>query len=113
MWSKKFLADLMERSIKAALWALLGTLGADATGTLTGVDWPGALNVAGYAFAIAVIANVLGTKAGIGAPNSASFLPETVDPPAPRRKRNARGDIGLVTLLVILVVAALLFALVR
>src|SRR4051794_16682592 len=88
MWSRKFWADLAERSIKAALWALLGTLGADATGTLTGVDWLGALNVAGYALAIAVIANILGTKvAGLGAENSASFLPETIDPPAPRRHK--------------------------
>lgn len=86
MWTRKFWADLAERSVKAALWALLGTLGADATGTLSGVDWLGALNVAGYALVIAVIANILGTKvAGLGAENSASFLPETIDPPAPRR----------------------------
>lgn len=88
MWSRKFWADLAERSIKAALWALFGTLGANATGTLTGVDWRGALNVAGYALVIAVIANILGTKvAGLGASNSASFLPESIDPPAPRNRR--------------------------
>lgn len=88
MWSKKFFADLAERSVKAAAWALLGTLGAGATGTLTGVDWLSALNVAGYTLVIAVLANLVGTKVvGLGADNSASFLPEKADPPAPRRRR--------------------------
>lgn len=95
MWSRKFWADLAERSVKAALWALLGTLGADATGTLTGVDWIGALNVAGYALVIAVVANVLGTKvAGLGAENSASFLPEKIDPPRPSPPQESGRPLG-------------------
>lgn len=86
MWTRKFWADLLERAVKAAGWSLLATLGADATGTISGVDWVGAVNVAAYAFAIAVLGGlVVGSQVGAG--NSASWLPETEDPPAPRRKR--------------------------
>ena len=116
MWSKKFFADLAERSLKAAAWALLGTLGAGATGTLTGVDWLSALNVAGYTLVIAVLANLVGTKVvGLGADNSASFLPEKDDPPAPRRKRNTAGHVGadLVLLIVAVLVALLLIGYLR
>lgn len=82
MWTRKFWADLAERSVRAAIWAALGTLGANATGTLTGIDWLGVANIAGYAFVLAALASVVGGR--IGADNSGSFLPETVDPPAPR-----------------------------
>ena len=112
MWSKKFFADLAERSVKAAAWALLGTLGAGATGTLTGVDWLSALNVAGYTLVIAVLANLVGTKVvGLGADNSASFLPEKDDPPAPRKRKDAgHGGIETVVwvLIAVLVVVILL-----
>lgn len=87
MWSRKFWLDLLERSTKAAGWSVFGTLGAGAAGTLTGVDWLGVLNVAGFVLVVAALGNFLGARAGLGAPNSASFLPEQTDPPAPRRKR--------------------------
>jgi hypothetical protein len=112
MWSRKFWLDLAERSLKAGAWALLGTLGAGATGTLTGVDWLGALNVAGYALVIAVLANLLGTKVvGLGASNSASFLPEKNDPPAPRKRRD-KGHADLVTVAVVLLIVVLVLFLI-
>lgn len=88
MWSRQFWADLVERSVKAAIWSVLGTLGANATGTLTGVDWLSVLNVAGYTLVIAGLANLVGTKVvGLGANDSASFLPESLDPSKRRRTR--------------------------
>jgi hypothetical protein len=85
MWSKAFWADLAERSIRAAVWALLGTFGASATGTLTGVDWPGALNAAGFALVFAALAALVGAKTG--AKDSASFLPAKLDPPKRKAKK--------------------------
>lgn len=84
MWTKQFWADLLERSVRASVWSLLATLGANATGTLTGVDWAGTLNVAGFAFVLATLASLVGAKAG--AKDSASFLPKSLDPPKPKRK---------------------------
>jgi hypothetical protein len=110
MWSKKFWLDLLERSIKAALWSVAATIGADATGTISGVDWLAVLNVAGYAFLAATLAGVL-IGGQIGARNSASFLPESQDPPAPRkRKRSDKGHsdvdriIGVTALVLVLLV---------
>ena len=90
MWTKEFWADLIERAVKAAVWSVLGLLGVGATGTLTGVDWLAVLNVAGYTFVIAVLLNLVGNKVvKLGAPDSASFLPPSLDPPKKpaRRKR--------------------------
>lgn len=84
MWTRQFWADLLERSVRATVWSLLATLGAGATGTLTGVDWAGALNVAGFAFALATLAGLAGSRAG--AKDSASFLPASLDPPKRKRR---------------------------
>jgi hypothetical protein len=108
MWTKKFWLDVLERSVKAAGWSVAGTLGAGATGTLTGVDWPGVLNVAGFVFVAAALGALL-VGGRVGAENSASWLPEKSDPPAPRRKRGDSGSL-LVTLLVIILVVFLLAA---
>lgn len=86
MWTRQFWADLLERSIRATVWSLLATFGANATGTLSGVDWAGALNVAGFAFVLASLASLVGAKTG--AKDSASFLPAKLDPPKPKRKRS-------------------------
>lgn len=113
MWTKKFWLDLLERSIKAAGWSCLAVIGADQTGTISGVDWLGVLNVAGYALVVATVGGLLiGSR--VGAENSASWLPEKADPPAPqKRKRSDRGDIGILGLVILVVVVLLLIGLIR
>lgn len=106
MWSKQFWADLAERAVKAAVWAAGAVILADKTGTLTGVDWLALLNVAGYALVASIVVNFAAAKAGVGAKDSASLLPASLDPPK-KRKRTDKGDGGLSLLWAVLIIAAI------
>ena len=51
---KTFFKDLAERAIKTFAQAMIGALGAGATG-LIGVDWIQALSIAGFATLISIL----------------------------------------------------------
>lgn len=111
MWSKKFWLEALERAVKTFAQTLAGLLIGDAAIDHVYATLSAKVGMAGMAAGISLLTSLAGTQ--VGANNSPAWLPEKDDPPAPRRKRTERGDIGLVTLLVILVVACLIFALVR
>lgn len=54
---KTFFKDLAERAIKTFAQAMIGALGAGATG-LIGVDWIQALSIAGFATLISILTSI-------------------------------------------------------
>ncbi|KST89900.1 holin [Lactococcus lactis] len=54
---KTFFKDLTERAIKTFAQAMIGALGAGATG-LIGVDWIQALSIAGFATLISILTSI-------------------------------------------------------
>ncbi|MDT2867111.1 holin [Lactococcus lactis] len=60
---KTFFKDLAERAIKTFAQAMIGALGAGATG-LIGVDWVQALSIAGFATLISILTSI--ASLGIG-----------------------------------------------
>lgn len=94
MFTKKFVADLLERVIATAAEALLGTL------TVTSLDWDHKLQIT----AVAALATVLKALAStrVGAPNTAAALPESTD--------TERGQSYLGLIVVVLLVLIILLA---
>lgn len=79
--TRRFWADTFERAIRAACWAVVGGQGASATpGIDLSVPLRGQVLAAGYAFLACVLFSVA-VGGRMGAPDSASTLPATVDPP--------------------------------
>ena len=60
---KKFFKDMAERAVKTFAQAMIGALGASATG-LIGIDWIQALSIAGFATLISILTSI--ASLGIG-----------------------------------------------
>lgn len=76
MFTKEFLLDALERTIKTFVQAFAASL------VVTGLDdWQSALAIGLGAGILAVASSVAGTK--VGNPQSASFLPQSEEPVAP------------------------------
>ena len=54
---KTFFKDMAERAIKTFAQAMIGALGAGATG-LIGVDWLQALSIAGFATVVSILTSL-------------------------------------------------------
>lgn len=67
---KTFFKDLAERAIKTFAQAMIGALGAGATG-LIGVDWLQALSIAGFATVVSILTSL---ASGIPGDNTASLV---------------------------------------
>lgn len=67
---KTFFKDMAERAIKTFAQAMIGALGAGATG-LIGVDWLQALSIAGFATVISILTSL---ASGIPGDNTASLV---------------------------------------
>lgn len=83
MWTAKFWSETIERAIRAAAWYILATVSVTNSVVNHAVGWAAIGYSTGAVFGLSVIASVAGT--GVGAANSPALLPESVDPPAPRR----------------------------
>lgn len=77
MFTKAFWLDLAERVISTFAQSLLGAFTADGLGL--NLTWRGSLAVAGLASLASLLKCLAALK--VGAPDSASLLPESVDPP--------------------------------
>ena len=74
MFSRAFLLDALERTIKTFVQAFAASL------VVTGMDdWREALAIGGGAGLLAVASSIAGSK--VGAPDSASLLPRSEEPP--------------------------------
>ena len=73
MWSKKFVLDTTERTIRTMAQALLGLLGSQAV-AITTLDWSQMLSITLGAGIAAVLTAIVAT--GVGDHESASFLPD-------------------------------------
>ncbi len=67
---KTFFKDMAERAIKTFAQAMIGALGAGATG-LIGVDWLQALSIAGFATVLSILTSL---ASGIPGDNTASLV---------------------------------------
>ena len=67
---KTFFKDMAERAIKTFAQAMIGALGAGATG-LSGVDWLQALSIAGFATVVSILTSL---ASGIPGDNTASLV---------------------------------------
>ncbi|AAB18723.1 Holin [Lactococcus cremoris] len=67
---KTFFKDMAERAIKTFAQAMIGALGAGATG-LIGVDWLQALSIAGFATVVSILTSL---ASGIPGDNTASLV---------------------------------------
>ena len=67
---KTFFKEMAERVIKTFAQAMIGALGAGATG-LIGVDWLQALSIAGFATVVSILTSL---ASGIPGDNTASLV---------------------------------------
>ena len=85
MWSRKFWAAAGERATRAAAWYVLSTVGVVNNVVHHAVPWSAVGIGTATVFGLSVMASIAGS--GVGASNSPSLLPESIDPPAPRRRK--------------------------
>lgn len=71
MFTGRFWRDATERAVRAAAASFGAVLGADSAGLL-GVDWPGALSVAGGAGLLSLVLSIAAGK--VTDPETAGFV---------------------------------------
>ncbi|MGH3388940.1 MAG: holin [Actinomadura sp.] len=72
MFTANFWRDAIERAIRTAAQALIGILGAGATGLLD-IDWPAALSAAGLAALLSLLTSIVAS--GVGTKGTAALVP--------------------------------------
>lgn len=91
MFTKRFLLDLLERSVSTFLQAFAGTLITDGIITRVDLSLRDKLILAATAGGLAVLKALVATQ--VGAKDSAALLPAEVDPPSEAARAEAlRGD---------------------
>lgn len=104
MWSKKFWLEALERAVKTFAQTLVGLIIGDAAIDHVYATITAKLGMAGMAAGVSLLTSIAGTQ--VGANNSPAWLPESEDPPAPRKRGDA-GAVGIEGIFVILIVLAL------
>lgn len=90
MFTKRFLLDLLERSVATFVQTFAGTLVGDGLLNNVHIPWSAKLAIAGTAGLGSVLKSLAATQ--LGASDSASVLPASLDPPSEEAKLEAARD---------------------